>query len=383
MAEEEARGIGKARHNGVHEHQGCADVEGCGPRAVNGWCHEGDLTIATSNPKENGKKAEEAGNQCNGTALPLSCACAHEALIDSVIRYMDNDIDVSSLSNEAVKLLKLIPEGYIPVPHQVGGHRHVDGKFGFLRRIGQPEILFKPVQPGAKGLNEVIFYDKLFNCTGELHDDIQKLKDLVPRFIGCEKIRDRADHLHEFLKLEDITHHFRRPAIMDVKIGKRVWDDYAEQDKIERERKKYPDQEVIGFRIIGMRVFRPKQNDYVYYDRFYGRSVTADTALSALNRFFEDGSSRRLDVIDTLLEQLVPFLQWAEKQRTLKLFASSLLIVYEGDTSQPVGTGGLLKVKLVDFAHAYEKADEGLDENSAFGMRIFMSYLRRLREKDI
>ena len=61
-------------------------------------------------------------------------------------------------------------------------------------------------------------------------------------------------HKDEFLKLEDITHHFRRPAIMDVKIGKRVWDDYAEQDKIERERKKYPDQEVIGFRIIGMRV---------------------------------------------------------------------------------------------------------------------------------
>ena len=93
---------------------------------MNGWCHEGDLTIATSIPKENGKKAEEAGNQCNGTALPLSCACAHEVLIDSVIRYMDNDIDVSSLSDEAVKLLNLIPEGYIPVPHQVGGHRHVE-----------------------------------------------------------------------------------------------------------------------------------------------------------------------------------------------------------------------------------------------------------------
>ena len=61
-------------------------------------------------------------------------------------------------------------------------------------------------------------------------------------------------HKDKFLKLEDITHQFKQPAIMDVKIGKRVWDDYAEQDKVERERKKYPDQEVIGFRIIGMRV---------------------------------------------------------------------------------------------------------------------------------
>ena len=56
------------------------------------------------------------------------------------------------------------------------------------------------------------------------------------------------------MKLEDITHKFRKPCIMDVKIGRRVWDDFAEQDKIDREKKKYPAQEIIGFRIIGMRV---------------------------------------------------------------------------------------------------------------------------------
>ena len=33
-----------------------------------------------------------------------------------------------------------------------------------------------------------------------------------------------------------------------------MWDDFAERDKIERERKKYPPQEILGFRIIGMRV---------------------------------------------------------------------------------------------------------------------------------
>ena len=41
---------------------------------------------------------------------------------------------------------------------------------------------------------------------------------------------------------------------MDVKVGRRVWDDFAQQDKIDREKKKYPQQEIIGFRIIGMRV---------------------------------------------------------------------------------------------------------------------------------
>ena len=26
--------------------------------------------------------------------------------------------------------MSLVPEGYIPLPHQIGGHRHVDGKLG-------------------------------------------------------------------------------------------------------------------------------------------------------------------------------------------------------------------------------------------------------------
>ena len=33
-----------------------------------------------------------------------------------------------------------------------------------------------------------------------------------------------------------------------------MWDDFAEKEKIDRERKKYPAQEILGFRIIGMRV---------------------------------------------------------------------------------------------------------------------------------
>ena len=41
---------------------------------------------------------------------------------------------------------------------------------------------------------------------------------------------------------------------MDLKLGKRVWDDQASQDKIDREMKKYPIQETVGFRIIGLRV---------------------------------------------------------------------------------------------------------------------------------
>lgn len=41
-----------------------------------------------------------------------------------------SQVDRGSLTEEALELLRLVPEGYIPLPHQVGGHRHVDGKLG-------------------------------------------------------------------------------------------------------------------------------------------------------------------------------------------------------------------------------------------------------------
>ena len=47
---------------------------------------------------------------------------------------------------------------------------------------------------------------------------------------------------------------FNKPCIMDVKVGRRVWDDFAQPDKIDKEKKKYPLQEIIGFRVTGMRV---------------------------------------------------------------------------------------------------------------------------------
>ena len=60
--------------------------------------------------------------------------------------------------------------------------------------------------------------------------------------------------LAEYLVLEDLTATFSKPSILDLKLGKRVWDDFADQEKIDRELKKYPAQETLGFRIIGMRV---------------------------------------------------------------------------------------------------------------------------------
>ena len=60
--------------------------------------------------------------------------------------------------------------------------------------------------------------------------------------------------LGDYLILEDITNKFIHPCILDLKIGRRVWEDNAHPDKIKKELKKYPPQQNLGFRITAMRV---------------------------------------------------------------------------------------------------------------------------------
>ena len=103
----------------------------------------------------------------------------------------------------------------------------------------------------------------------------------------------------------------------------------------------------------------------------------------ALKQFFMDGETKRSDVIGPIVERLYYFLHWMEQQKLYKLFATSLIIVYEGDTKRPIRKPkDLLDIRLVDFAHAYERnlKEEGCepDYNTLFGLRNFIKYLEQL-----
>ena len=65
---------------------------------------------------------------------------------------------------------------------------------GFLRRKGQEDILYKPVQPGIKGTIEVQFYETLFG-EEDLPGEVVALRQLVPGYYHKETIRDRAGNL--------------------------------------------------------------------------------------------------------------------------------------------------------------------------------------------
>jgi len=75
-----------------------------------------------------------------------------------------------------------------------------------------------------------------------------------------------------------------------------------------------------------------------------------------------------------------------EQQKLYHFFATSVLIVYEGDTKQPVNKPqDLLDVRLVDFAHAFRRDPKVLcepDHNTLFGISRLLEYLEELRMVD-
>lgn len=91
------------------------------------------------------------------------------------------------------------------------------------------------------------------------------------------------------------------------------------------------------------------------------------------------GEVNRVDIIPSILRKLEPFIDWFRTQTSLRLFATSLLIVYEGDTSnQSVGPSQPVDIRLVDFAHTYEtgSTDEGeTDNNTLYGLENFTQCL--------
>lgn len=275
------------------------------------------------------------------------------------------------LSSEAKFQLSLIPEGYQPVPHQVGGHRHIDGKQGFLQLCGQPEYLFKPVFNGRKGEQELSFYETVF-FSNESSPFARALRLLVPKYFGVEVINDRRGIPSTYMRLEDITSQFSKPCVMDLKLGKRVWDDNASQDKIEREKKKYPIQDTVGIRIIGMRVYQRDTKTWKYVDRHFGRSrSTEQEVFEGISMFFDQGTTARYELIPVIQEKLITIQKWFEEQDEFRLYASSLLFVYEGSEESDQTQ---VDLRLVDFAHAYEHNQSEIDKNYLFGVNKLVSY---------
>ncbi|KAH0569273.1 hypothetical protein GP486_000029 [Trichoglossum hirsutum] len=214
--------------------------------------------------------------------------------------------------------------------------------------------------------------------------------------------------------LENIASPFKKPNILDVKLGAQLWDDSASLQKRERLDKVAAEttSKSLGFRMAGMKVWQGagEQKDplvdatgYRVYNKFYGRKFSADSVIEGFREFLfvpaagiDDDLGRTM--VNILLKQ-VEGIQKVLEAEEIRMYSASILFVYEGDgealrraleeeksrtsgTAQPdegdrggdddEGEGDVAKayaVKLIDFAHATWTPGLGSDENALQGVR--------------
>ena len=193
------------------------------------------------------------------------------------------------------------------------------------------------------------------------------------------------------LLLQNLIAPFREPNIIDLKMGTRTYEPTAPLSKQISQTAKYPQQLLLGFRIVGMGM-HTLDGTYQYWDKSFGVGLKrGEDVISAFMTFFQcdnnapKNKSYILYILSCIIQQLKQIRNWFEvNNSSLVFYASSILIVYE-QNSVPVDDVSFSTscnapvVKMIDFAHVCRRA--GGDDGYLKGVRSLLKILHEVHRR--
>ena len=247
-------------------------------------------------------------------------------------------------------------------------------------------------------------------------------------------------HEREFIVLENLLAGFSRPNIMDVKLGKVLYDGNASDEKRERLTtvSNTTTSGTLGFRICGIKMEKNSMcskipsgqfsedanNGYIFINKMFGRTRTTDNILDAFRIYLGNeklSQKRRSKLIDNFYLRLQMFYN-ALLNEEVRMISSSILFIYEGDPKRwdarndedeiireefPLdssegeeeegGEGGgggetsegmrsrgapLSIMASIDFAHSKVTPGEGYDVNVIEGVESLIDLFKKLQEEE-
>ncbi|CAG7925848.1 unnamed protein product [Penicillium olsonii] len=154
----------------------------------------------------------------------------------------------------------------------------------------------------------------------------------------------KDERVQFFLLLEDLTAGMNKPCVLDLKMGTRQYGIEANEKKKKSQRRKCQSttSQQLGVRLCGMQAWNVKKQEYIFEDKYFGRDLKSGREFQdALTRFLYDGVSytsvaKRIPVI---LEKLALLEHMIRQLDRYRLYASSLLILYDGEQQSPPQQG--------------------------------------------
>ncbi|KAF8507999.1 hypothetical protein JB92DRAFT_3083974 [Gautieria morchelliformis] len=236
----------------------------------------------------------------------------------------------------------------VPLDTQVGGH---DG----LLSSADGSVIIKPCLP-----LEIDFYNALSS-----NDAFAHLLPHVPKFYGTLRLHGRMDEngnidvadaddeetgkdepcllMGRSLVLQNLTHSFSKPNVLDVKLGTMLWDEDASAEKRARMEKRARETTSLetGVRLTGFSVYDHTEASFIKTPKAYGRAITKAELPLGIAKYFPlatsdvpRGQGLPRDMLHQVLSGLVrqvETIREAVRKTEMRMVGCSLLVVYEAD----------------------------------------------------
>ncbi|KAG7893193.1 hypothetical protein KL935_002563 [Ogataea polymorpha] len=320
---------------------------------------------------------------------------------------------------------------FVPLEHKAAGHdgamQSLDGSL-FIKPTNAQELQFyTSTQAEAQNIDDQIeLGSKLFHWMpvfyGTMSPGVSKeLHEKNPEASkGYQDLRvSQPDSGQQYLVLENVVYGFKKPSVIDLKLGNILYDENASIDKVER-MKKVSNTTTSGslhYRICGMKIVDSgksltnikgsdlretarKDDGYLLFDKNFGKGLTSDTVKDALLLFFRgnDLSPQRQAIVLQNTIRRLQLLYNCLLEYEIRMISASLLLVYENDegrweelgnqdilvnemeidedSSEEDAPRALSLLKLIDFAHTKYTPGKGNDESILTGIQNLLELIQ-------